>query len=132
MKKFIKISALVLVSGLLTSSVFATPAKSSMSDDPAKSDMVEFTALKQADGVCILVHKDVTEKCVVTIYNQDNTVIFKDGMPKRAANYAKGYVLTDLEPGDYTIAVKTGNEEVKTKVHVYLDENEQKTFFFLQ
>jgi len=44
-----------------------------------------------------------------------------------AGNRSKGYILTTLENGDYTMEVTSNKQIVKKNIHVY-DEGKTKTF----
>ena len=131
MKKLIKFSALLLVSGLISTAVFAG-AKTGKTEGPNEKDAVTFSSLSQDRGVQIAVKKVEAGKSFVTIYDSENNLLIKDFLPKKASNVEKGYVLTDLEEGNYTIEVTSNNEVVKQVVHVYYDENYNKSFFFMQ
>ncbi len=64
------------------------------------------------------------------IYDQDKNVIYKDALPA-FKKMEKGYILTQLENGDYIIEV-TANKQVATKeVHVY-DEDRTRVFIVKQ
>jgi len=61
------------------------------------------------------------------IYDQDQNVIFKDVLPKDKT-MEKGYILNQLDNGDYTIEVTSNKQVVKKDIHVY---NEYKTKTFI-
>ncbi|MEO6978635.1 MAG: hypothetical protein ABI113_09665, partial [Mucilaginibacter sp.] len=58
------------------------------------------------------------------IYDQDKNVLRKDVL---TANGSKGYVLSSLENGNYTMEVTTAGQVVKKNIHVY-NEDQTKTF----
>jgi hypothetical protein len=127
MKNFIKISALFIVLGLTQTTLFAAAPV----NDPSKKDVV-FTSTKNNDGINITVQKETAGKSVVLVYDQDNDIIYKDVLAKNSATYTKGYILNKLELGDYTIGVITDGIEVKKRIHVYMDENDRQSFFFME
>jgi hypothetical protein len=121
MKKSIKLTALFL---LATASLFAaTPSKGT---DPADAQ-ITFTSLPSHKGVDIKVESTAPTKAIVTIYDANNNVIFKDGLPAYKS-MEKGYILNQLENGDYTIEVMENKQVVKKEIHVY---NEDRTKVFI-
>ena len=120
MKKIIILATLVL--GLGSSVFAATPAKSS-SDDKA----VSFGNLSDRPGFAVKVD---AEKSVVIIYDKDHNVIFKDKISKGLPT-EKGYVISRLDYGDYTVEVKTETADVVKQMHVY-DDGDHKDYFFMQ
>ena len=126
MKNSIKLSALFL---LLSLGAFAAaPVKAK--EDPAKSkDIITLSAMKENRGVYVNVLKAGERKPYVLVYDRDANVLLKDVLPNKA-EVTKGYVLTNLENGNYTIMVISNKEVVKKQVHVY-EEYNQKTFFFM-
>jgi len=125
MKNSFKLTALLL---LVSASIFAaTPAKSVV---PFTSDVITFSSLPSLNGLEIKVNKSLAGKASVLVYDQNNNVVFKDVM-SGAKTMEKGYILNQLENGDYTIEVFSGKQAVKKQIHVY-DENNAKTFFVVQ
>jgi hypothetical protein len=126
MKNSIKLSALFL---LLSAGIFATTSANA-TDHPVRSEeKVTVSAMQKGRGVYVNVLNTDSHKSYVMVFDQEDNILLKDFLPNEAA-VTKGYVLTDLDNGNYTIAVISNNEVVKKKVHVYL-ENNQKTFFFM-
>lgn len=121
MKKSIAFAALLAVLG---TSVFAA-APSKVKAQKA-DETVSFSALKNDSGFGV----STAEKSTVIFYDQDNNVIFKDRLSK-GAPAEKGYIVTGLDNGTYTVEVKTGNNIVKKQLHVYEDEG-SKSYFFMQ
>jgi len=124
MKKTIKLAALVL----LASATFATVA--SAKGTPSADDQITFSSLPSQRGVEIKVNSTTPSKAIVMVYDANNNVIFKDAMPAYKA-MQKGYILDQLENGDYTIVVSENQSVVKKEVHVY-DENNARTFIVKQ
>jgi hypothetical protein len=124
MKKTIKLAALFL----LVSATFATVA--SAKGTTSADDQITFSSLPSQRGVEIKVNSTTPSKAIVMVYDANNNVIFKDAMPAYKA-MQKGYILDQLENGDYTIVVSENKSVVKKEVHVY-DENNAKTFIVKQ
>ncbi|MFI5159903.1 MAG: hypothetical protein ACHQHN_01435 [Sphingobacteriales bacterium] len=122
MKKTIAIAALIL--GIGTSVFAAAPAKSNA---PKAGETVSFTTLKNDKGFGVSVEAG---KSMVIISDNSGNVIFKDLLSKGGAA-AKGYVITDLQDGDYTVQVKAGKDVVTKQMHVYND-GDNKSYFFAE
>ncbi|HMG84072.1 MAG TPA: hypothetical protein VK559_13615 [Ferruginibacter sp.] len=115
MKNSIKLTALFL---LASAGLFAAvPAKTVKADVPS----VTISTLASNKGIAV---KATDAKSIVMIYDQDKNVLRKDVL---AANGSKGYVLSSLENGDYTMEVTTAGKVVKKDIHVYT-EDKTKTF----
>ena len=130
MKTLIKSSAFIAVLALVSTGVFANENPTKKAPTAAKKDVVLFTALSQDKGVGIIIHKADVSKTSVAIYDADGNVVMKDVQGKNANDVLKGYVLSALDNGKYTIKVTSNNEVTKRVVNVYNDENNQKSFFF--
>jgi hypothetical protein len=128
MKNSIKLSALFL---LLSAGIFtATSANAKAHTDSVKVEAnVTVSAMAKGRGVYVNVLNTDDRKSYVMVFDQEDNILLKDFLPNKAA-VTKGYVLNELDNGNYTIAVMSNNEVVKKRVHVYL-ENNQKTFFFI-
>ncbi|HZY40218.1 MAG TPA: hypothetical protein VFE53_26375 [Mucilaginibacter sp.] len=124
MKKTIKLAALFLVA----SAAFVTVA--SAKGTAAADDQITFSSLPSLRGVEIKVNSTAPSKAIVMIYDANDNVIYKDALPAYKA-MQKGYILDQLENGDYTIVVKENHTEVKKEIHVY-DENNTKEFIVKQ
>jgi hypothetical protein len=124
MKKTIKLAALFL----LASATFVTVA--SAKGTTSANDQITFSSLPSQRGLEIKVSSTAPSKAIVMIYDANDNVVFKDVMPTYKA-MQKGYILDQLENGDYTIVVKENHSEVKKAVHVY-DEGSTKTFIVQQ
>lgn len=121
MKKSITLVALLLALG--TSVFAAVPATSKASDE------ISFSSLPADKGFAVKVNKADAGKSMVIIYDKDNSVIFKDVLTKDASA-EKGYVVTNLENGDYTVEVVSAKKTVTKQLHVY-DEGQKKSFIFI-
>jgi hypothetical protein len=131
MKAIIKSTVAVLTLGLLSTGVFASDKPKAEVPANIKKDVVLFTALPQQDlGVGVIIHKAARGKSSVAIYNTAGKQVYKDDI-SNGGNVLKGYQLSELDNGDYTIKVTTGNNEVTRNIRVYNDENDQKNFFFM-
>jgi hypothetical protein len=125
MKNSLKLTALLL---LASASIFAaTPTKTVV---PFTADIITFSSLPSLTGLDIKVDKNVAGKVVVLVYDQNNNVVFKDVM-SGAKSMEKGYILNQLQNGDYTLEVSSGKQTIKKEIHVY-DEDNVKTFFVVQ
>ena len=124
MKKTIKLAALFL----LASATFVTVA--SAKGTTSADDEISFSSLPSQRGVEIKVNSTTPSKAIVMVYDADNNLIFKDALPAYKA-MQKGYILDQLDNGDYTIVVSENKSEVKKQVHVY-DENNTKQFIVKQ
>jgi len=123
MKTLIKTSAFLFVFGLLSTGAFA--AGKTVKEG---ADAIALTESASNDcAVNISIDKATTGNSLVTIYDGADNVIMKDALSKEDKTIQKGYDFTGLEDGDYTIAVSSNNETVKKTVHVYSDENDQKS-----
>jgi hypothetical protein len=125
MKKSLALAALVL--GLGTSVFAATPAKSKAHK---AADEVSFTSLPSNKGFAVKVSKEDAGKSMFIVYDADNNVVFKDVLAKGTEG-EKGYILTGLDYGDYTVEVASKDNTVKKHIHVYEDDG-AKSYFFMQ
>ena len=125
MKKSITLAALLVALG---TSVFA--ATSVKSGDNGAKDEISFVQLKQDNGFGVQITKENTSKATVIVYDNDHNVIFKDLLSKEASGQ-KGYLVTSLETGDYTVEVVSNGQSVKKQMHVYED-GDAKSYFFYQ
>ena len=128
MKTSIKLTALFLLAG--TGLFAAVPSTIKTGDVPAKKDIITFSAMKSNTGLAVNVEKFNAGKIVVIIRDKDSNVIFKDGLPQ-GKSMEKGYILNQLEDGDYTMEVVSNKEVVKKDIHVY-EEDGARTFLVKQ
>jgi hypothetical protein len=131
MKTSIKLSALFV---LLTAGVFATTAAKADEDKidvtPKAKEVVSFKALDHDRGLKVNFAKTENGKSVVKVYNKENELLLKDILPSKT-DVSKGYVLTGLEDGEYTMEITTDKQVVKKSIHVYQD-GDQKSFYIAQ
>lgn len=137
MKTIIKTSALFLGLTILSASVFAADkpfedpkTRAAVAAPAVKLNLVLFTSLDKERGVQVIVHKASPASSSVKIYDAAGNLLVNDALPKKEAVSLKGYDLTQLEDGDYTIQVTANKEVTNRVVHVYNDENNQRSFFF--
>jgi hypothetical protein len=123
MKKSITLAALLLVLG---TSVFAAVPTAKIHKS---SDEVSFVPLSTEKGFAVKISKQEPGKSLVMIYDQDKNVIFKDVLTK-GTEAEKGYILTSLDNGDYTVEVTSNKQAVKKHVHVY-EEDQKKSYIFI-
>lgn len=115
MKNSFKLTALFL---LATTGLFAAVPSKTKTKVALKKDMVTFSTLPSRRGIEIKVNKDAPGKAIVMIYNYENDVVWKDAM-KDNKNMEKGYILNQLDNGNYTIEVTLNKQVVKKTAHVY-------------
>jgi len=115
MKNSFKLTALFL---LATTGLFAAVPSKTKTKVALKRDMVSFSALPSRRGIEIKVNKDAPGKAIVMIYNYENDVVWKDVM-KDNKSMEKGYILNQLDNGNYTIEVTLNKQVVKKTAHVY-------------
>ena len=127
MKTSIKLTAVLL---LASTSIFAaTPSKTKTPATEADS-YITFSSLPSQMGIDVKVARNDAGKAIVMFYDQDHNVILKDVL-KVSGTMEKGYILSKLENGDYTMEVTLNKQVVKKAIHVY-DEDQTKTFIVLQ
>lgn len=122
MKKSITLLALILS---VSTAIFANPVK-----NVSANDDIIINSLQKELTIGVTVKQENAGKSLVTIYNDANTVLFKDKLANKGAA-SKAYLLNDLENGNYTIEVYAGAQSVAKHIHVY-QENGKKTYFFFQ
>jgi uncharacterized lipoprotein YajG len=130
MKTSIKLSALFF---LLSAGVFATnaaQAKDNTDLTPKAKATVTFDVLGNDRGFKANIAKSESGKTIVRFYNSDKQLLLKDNVNTKT-DVEKGYVLSELECGDYTLEIASDNKVVKKAVHVYMD-GDQKSFFIAQ
>ena len=128
MKNSIKLTGLFL---LLSTGLFA--AKSINTNSiivPSAKTEVTFSSLPSQKGLDIRVESSAPAKATVIVYDQNANVIFKNTMATGKIT-EKGYILDQLEYGDYTIEVISNKVSEKKEIHVY-DEDGKKMFFVKQ
>jgi hypothetical protein len=116
MKKFIKLTGLML---LACAGVFASgPAKPGSHKVTTPKAMVSFSTLPSKRGLEIMVDKNVTGKAIVTIYNYENDVVWRDALSKKRGT-EKAFILNELDNGNYTVEVSLNKQNVRKIAHVY-------------
>ena len=124
MKNSIKLTALFLLAS--TGLFAAATTKTTGAVVPSAKDEITFSALPSQKGVAVKVEKSQAGKAVVMIYDKDGNVLRKDILSDNKG-LEKGYILNQLENGDYTIEVTSNKQVVKKAIHVY-DEDDTKMF----
>jgi hypothetical protein len=128
MKNSIKFTALTL---LLSTGIFAAAsAKTIGTVVPSTKDVISFSSLPSHKGIEVKVEGRDIAKAIVIIYDQDQNVIYKDVLPAYKS-MEKGYILSQLANGDYSIEVTANKQVVKKDIHVY-DEYNTKAFIVKQ
>jgi len=123
MKKPIR---LLLVLVLLSTSLFATTPAKNTTKGNRQSDAITFATLPSRKGISVTFKPGTHGKAIVIIYDHLNTPLRKDIL-SNDKSLEKGYIVTTLEDGDYTIEVTLNKTVVKKGIHVYM-ENQIKTF----
>ena len=126
MKNSIKLTALFLLASV--GAFAATPSTGNAA--PSAKDAVTISSLPSLNGVDVKVEKGATEKAIVIIADDEGNVLRKDALTA-GKGLEKGYILNQLENGDYTIAVTANHQTVSKSVHVY-EVDGTKQFFFVQ
>jgi hypothetical protein len=122
MKKSIALAALLLALGTTVFAAEKTIVKS--------TDEVSFVPLKSDNGFGVSVNKQEAGKSIVIVYDNQGNVVFKDLLSKDASAQ-KGYIVSELQDGDYTVEVASKGQSVKKQMHVY-DDGQGKSYFFFQ
>lgn len=123
MKKAIRLSALLL---LVSTGLFAaTPAK----NDPIEDQITVQSSTKQM-LVGLNIQKETNGKSFVTFYDSKNHEIMRDYLSSKKST-EKAYNLSELDLGDYTMAITSNDQIVKKQLHVF-EEYGKKTYVFLQ
>jgi len=91
-----------------------------------KKDAIIFSTLPSRNGIAVKFRKGATGKAIVIIYDNDKNVLRKDILSDEKS-LEKGYILTSLENGDYTVEVTLNQSVMKKAIHVYM-EGQVKTF----
>gem|GEM_PF-487627 len=128
MKKSIKLSALLL---LFSTGLFAaTPKTTVKSMPPGKKDYIVFNTLPSQRGIDLIIQKAEMGKTIVIIYDDNGNVLRKDVL-NNLNKIRKGYVLNQLDNGDYSIEIISKNQVFKRSIHVY-NEGPIKSFIVRQ
>ncbi len=125
MKTSIKITALLL---LASASVFAvTPSKAAV---PPSKATITLSSLPSLKGLEVKVDGSTPSKAVVIVYDENKNVVYKDVMPA-FKSMEKGYILTNLEDGTYSLEVTVKHQTIKENIAVY-HEGSSKSFIVMQ
>ncbi len=120
MKNSIKLTALLL---LASAGVFAaTPSMPKASLVPPTA-AVTISSMPSQRGVEVKLNESA--KAVVIITDEDGNVLRKDVLSNNKG-IEKGYILTQLDNGDYTFEVRSNGQTVKKAIHVYDEGQEPK------
>lgn len=124
MKNSIKLSALLL---LVSTGVFAaTPSKNT---DPVQDEItVQGSSKELVVGVSI--QKETTGRAYVKFYDNESNEVMTDYLPNNQS-VEKGYNLSELPYGNYTMAVTSNNKVITKHLNVYKEAG-KKTYVFLQ
>jgi hypothetical protein len=128
MKNSIKLTALFL---LASTGLFAAVPSKTIGVVPPSKDVITFSSLPSHKGVEIKVDRAEPGKAIVTIYDKDENVIYKDALPGSFKAMEKGYILNQLDNGDYKIEVTSNKQTVTKEIHVY-DEDHSRVFIVKQ
>ena len=124
MKKSIKVFMVLL---LFSTSLFSAPSvKAAAPNTQPKSEVIVFSTLPSRNGIAVKFKKGTTGKAIVIIYDSGQNVLRKDILSD-AKSLEKGYILTSLDNGDYTVEVTVNKLIMKKDIHVYM-EGQIKTF----
>ncbi|RFZ84835.1 hypothetical protein DYU05_04300 [Mucilaginibacter terrenus] len=123
MKNSIKLTALLLLAS--TGLFAATTVKA----DPIQ-DEITVAASARNLVVDLKIAKETTGKTYVTFYDDKNSELMRDYLSAKHS-VAKAYNLSDLEPGNYTMAVTSNNQVVTKQLNVFMEFG-KKTYVFLQ
>lgn len=126
MKKSIGIIAVLLLS---SASLFAAIPAEKVAEESAHN-LIKVEALHKDLSVGISIDKSLKGKSFVTITDKNHNLVFEDFLTGKFA-VEKAYNLSELENGDYIIAVTSNDAVVKRTIHIY-DEAGKKTYFFFE
>lgn len=124
MKNTIKLTALLLLSGF---SLFAdTPVKTAT---VPQKDFINLHALPASFGVGISIQSENRGKASIEITDQKNHLLLAERFSKKTIQ--KAYNLAELALGDYTFTIRSNNDTITKRVHIY-EEYGEKTWFIFQ
>lgn len=116
MKKIIRLTGLLLFA---SAGIFAaTPLKPANHSAPSAKNMVTFSTLPSKRGVEVKLNKNAPGKATVIIYNYENDIVWKDAIGNNKP-MQKGFNLSQLDNGNYTVEVLVNKQVVKKTAHVY-------------
>lgn len=120
MKNLIKLTALFLMA---VTGVFAAATEKPVSKkDASIKGMVTISALPTRKGVEVKLDKNAPGKAFVIIYNWNNDAVWKDKLsPNKVSD--RGYILSQLDNGNYTVEVTLNKQVIRKTAHVYYKGN---------
>ena len=116
MKKIISLTGLLLFAS--TGIFAATPLKPTNPNTASIKKMVTFSTLPSKRGIEIKLNQNTPEKATLIIYNYENDVVWKDALGKNKPTQ-KGFILSQLDNGNYTVQVVLNKQIVQKTAHVY-------------
>jgi hypothetical protein len=125
MKTSIKLAFLLT---LASASVFA--ATSPKAVVPPSKVAIILSSLPSLTGLDVKVDGSTAGKAVVIVYDENRNVVYKDVMPA-LKSMEKGYVLTHLQDGKYSLEVTAQHQTIKKDILVY-HEGHVKSFIVMQ
>jgi len=115
MKKSIKLTALAL---LLSTGLFAATSKKATSATPMNNkDHIVFYTLPSQAGIDLRIKKAEPGNALVVIRDSEGRLLWKDVMKDK--DIRRGYNLTQLDEGDYTIEITHNQQVFKRIIHIY-------------
>jgi len=127
MKKSIKLTALAL---LLSTGLFAATPKKAMHNMPMSGgDHIVFYTLPSQAGIDLRIKKAEPGNSIVVIRDGEGRMLWKDVMKNN--DIRRGYNLSQLDEGDYTIELMHNQQVFKRIIHIY-DEGSVRSFIVVQ
>jgi hypothetical protein len=115
MKKSIKLTALAL---LISACAFAAKPQFSMHANTKSMDHIVFYTLPSQSGIDLRINKINMQPTMVVIRDSNGNILWSDKM-KGDKDIRRGYNLTQLDEGDYSIEITSGMEVFKRNIHIY-------------
>jgi hypothetical protein len=125
MKASIKLTLLLT---LASTSVFA--ATSPKAVVPPSKAIITLSSLPSLTGLEVKVDAGTATTAAVIVYDEDRNVVYKDVLPS-LKSMEKGYILTHLHDGKYSLEVSVKHQTVKNNILVY-HEGDSKSFMVMQ
>jgi len=125
MKTSIKLTLLLL---LASAGVFA--ANSPKAVVPPSKATITLSSLPALNGLEVKIDGNIAGKAAVIVYNENRDVVYKDVMPA-LKSMEKGYILTHLQDGKYSLEVSSKHQTIKKDILVY-HEGHSKTFMVIE
>jgi hypothetical protein len=118
---------LTLLLVLASTSIFAATSPKAVA--PPKA-IITLSSLPSLTGLEVKVDASTATKTAVIVYDEDRNVVYKDVLPA-FKSMEKGYILTHLHDGKYSLEVSVKHQTIKNNILVY-HEGESKSFMVLQ